>query len=59
MKGKITWCTLGGMFSLDEVTFDTTEISVRDKLMKLLTNEWELFGDPGDVLEVRIYEGEE
>lgn len=55
MKGIIKWYmsdSSTGEFSYDisERRFDTSNESIRDTIMNLLCNDWEMFGEEGDAI---------
>ena len=55
MKGIIKWyratpSTGEFQYDISERNFDTNERSIRDTIVHLLCNDWEMFGEEGDAI---------
>ena len=63
MKGVIKWysatpSTGEFQYDIDQKDFDTDKQSIRDTIVHLLCNDWEMFGEDGDTI-IIVAEGEE
>lgn len=55
MKGVIKWYSAAPstgefQYDIDQSDFDTDEQSIRDTIVHLLCNDWEMFGEEGDTI---------
>lgn len=57
MKGRIRWyssvpSTGEYLYDISERSFDTDKKSMRDTIVDLLLDEWECFGENGDIIQI-------
>lgn len=57
MQGRIRWyasvpSTGEFLYDISEKEFDTSKKSMRDTIVGLLLDEWENFGEDGDIIQI-------